>query len=601
VRNAPYEGEWLHHFTSAGRSYDDPYSCDLTCRAFSRLANISDPSFGCSTCETGNVLFKEFTQNLLACQFECLAGYTKRGEDCVLETFHADTQIYWNHSVNVTHVRREAMWNNSGRSAFQLTVSHTAHGNFAVVVGRSEPTCAGRAAVELRRAASSACCFPDLWRVSTTSQLGLPSTAREQCSLSDPPWSEQISDTQLVFEVPDTRIEELANCSQFEDGLACDLYVSIVDTLLFHHFSVRVRLEVRRAAALSVVSTQTYVPLSGIRVEAQLAYVELDGSPVFVVVSDMAPLPGAGETEVLLHSADLRLVQPLPEVNCERYGVLLGGDPPSLGNASAEAWTISAAPVRAITFMRAPVGTTFLRLFYTLRLREREGAIGTKNTMHVGVWRNLSQARAVCELPPPSLSTESGEVLSCSGLGETAVAASTALLSPTETVRGELGGLTSFVARALHPHLRSVTVKSMLAAFVLPAAAAAVAGVEVTSMRLGQLDFSDEFKTACQTTDLCYFRYVHAGGGMHFLASCDAAAQAAARAWLRTALGAVEDDGHVQALCRLAHRQSAREYAFLIALVNTRAYLPRAGIWHDLQNHSAPQSTSRIAALFEFV
>ena len=601
VRNSPYEGEWLHHFTSAGRSYDDPYSCELTCRAFSRLANGTDPSFGCTTCETGNVLFKEFTQNLLACQFECLPGYAKRGEDCVLETFHADTQIYWNHSVNVTHVRREAMRNNSGRSAFQLTVSHTAHGNFAVVVGKSEPTCAGRAAVLLRREASAACCFSGLWRVSSTSQLGLPSTAREQCSRPDPPWSEQISDTQLVFEVPDTRIEEVANCSQFEDGLACDLYVSIVDTLLFHHFSVRVRLEVRRAAALSVVSTQTYVPLSGIRVEAQLAYVEPDGSPVFVVVSDMAPLPGAGATDVLLHSADLRLVQPPPEVKCERYGVLLGGDPPSLGNASAEAWTISAAPVRAITFMRAPAGTTFLRLFYTLRLREREEAIGTKNMMHVGVWRNLSNVRAVCELPPPSLSVESGEVLSCSGLGETAVAASTALLSPTETVRGELGGLTSFVARALHPHVRSVTVKSMLAAFVLPAAAAAVAGVEVTRMQLGELDFSDEFKTACQTTDLCYFRYVHAGGGMHFLASCDAAAQAAARAWLRTALGVVEDDGHVQALCRLAHRQSAREYAFLIALVNTRAYLPRAGIWHDLQNHSAPQSTSRIAALFEFV
>jgi hypothetical protein len=68
-------------------------------------------------------------------------------------------------------------------------------------------------------------------------------------------------------------------------------------------------------------------------VEAQLAYVELDGSPVFVVVSDMAPLPGAGATDVLLHSADLRLVQPPPEVNCERYGALLGsglgGDPPS--------------------------------------------------------------------------------------------------------------------------------------------------------------------------------------------------------------------------------------------------------------------------------
>jgi hypothetical protein len=599
VRNTPYEGEWLHHFTSAGSRYDDPYSCELTCRAFSRLANATDPSFGCTTCETGNVLFKEFTQNLLECQFECLPGYARRGEDCVLDTFHADAQIYWNHSVNVTHVRREAMRDHSGRSAFQLTVSHTAHGTFAVVVGKSEPTCAGRAAVQLRREASAACCFSELWRVSTTSQLGLPSTAREQCSRPGPPWSELLSDTQLVFEVPDTRIEELANCSQFEDGLACDLYVSIVDTLLLHHFSVPVRLELRRAAALSAVGAQTYVPLSGFRVEAQLAYVEPDGSPVFVVVSDMAPLPGAGATDVALHSAGLRLALPPPEVNCERYGTLLAGGA-SL-NVSAEAWTLGAAPVRAVTFLRAPQGTQFLKLFYTLRLREREGAIGTKNQMHVAVWRNLSQVRAVCDLPPPSLSVTGGEVLSCSGLGETAVAAATALHSPAETVRGEVGGLTSFVARALHPHIRSVLVKNMLVAFTLPAADPIVADTNVTSMHLGHLDFTDAFKAACQTTEFCHFRYVHQGGGMHFLPSCDATAQDAARAWLRSALGVLEDDGHVQALCRLAHRQSAREYAFLVALVNTRAYLPRGGQWHDLQNHSAPLSTSRVAALFEFV
>lgn len=603
VRNTPYEGEWLHHFTSAGRSYGDPYSCDLTCRAFSRLANATDPSFGCTTCETGNVLFKQFTQSLLECQFECLPGYAKRGEDCVLETFHADAQIYWNHSVNVTHVRRESLWNHSGRSAFQLTVSHTAHGNFAVVFGRSEPTCAGRAAVELRAPARPACCFAELWRVSTTTQLGLASTAREQCSRADPPWSARISDTQLVFEVPDARIEELANCSRFGDGLACELHVSIVDALLLHHFSVAVRLELRRAAALSAVGTQTYVPLAGFRVEAQLAYVELDGSPVFVVVSDMAPLPGAGATDVALHSAGLRLAQPPPEANCERYGALLAsglGDTPLL-NASAEAWTLGAAPARAVSFLRAPPGTQFLKLFYTLRLREREGAIGTKNMMQVAAWRNLSQVRAVCDLPPPSLSVETGEVLSCSGLGEAKVAAATALSSPEETVRGELGGLASFVARAVHPHVHAVLVKSMLVAFTLPAGTPSVAGVNVTGMHLGDLDFTDEFKAACQTTEFCHFRYVHRGPGMHFLTSCDAAARDTARAWLRSALGVVEDDGHVQALCGLAHRQSAREYAFLIALVNSRAYLPRGRQWHDLQNHSAPLSTSRVAALFEFV
>jgi len=62
--------------------------------------------------------------------------------------------------------------------------------------------------------------------------------------------------------VLDTRIEELANYSQFQDGLACELHVSIVDMLLLHHFSVAVSLELRHSAALSAVDTQTYVQLS---------------------------------------------------------------------------------------------------------------------------------------------------------------------------------------------------------------------------------------------------------------------------------------------------------------------------------------------------
>jgi hypothetical protein len=56
---------------------------------------------------------------------------------------------------------------------------------------------------------------------------------------------------------------------------------------------------------------------------------------------------------------------------------------------------------------------------------------------------------------------------------------------------------------------------------------------------------------------------------------------------------------HVQVLCALA-QAPPRQYVYLLALVNTRAYLPRTAQWHDLQNKSAPQSTSRLFALFNF-
>jgi hypothetical protein len=311
-------------------------------------------SFGCTTCETGNVLFKSFTQNLLECRFECLHGYVLLNGNCVLGPMSADDDTFWNHSINVTHVQR-AEQHNSSTGAFLFTVTHTDHGRFAVVIGKSEPTCSGLSKVSLRAPSRSACCFSELWRVSTTSQLGLAGTTPELCSRQNPQWSELRSNTQLVFEVPDTRIEELANCSQVKDdghdskeeqgGLSCELYVSIVDTKLLLHFFVVVQLRLTRASAMSAVGTQTYVPLDGIRVEVQLAYRETDGTRVFVVNSDMQPLLGAGVTDVQLFATGLTPVQIFPQVDCSR---LISS---KNSNVTFDAWTLGSEGTRATTFL----------------------------------------------------------------------------------------------------------------------------------------------------------------------------------------------------------------------------------------------------------
>lgn len=588
-----YEGQRLHLYTSAGRRYDDLTSCDIACRPFSRLREADNPALGCVSCETGNVLLKVFTQNDAACTFTCLAGYVRTEDDCVLAPLQPSVSNFWNHSLNVTHVRRVAV---GGAAAFRFTVSHTAHGSFAVVAGRAEPSCAGRAPTVLR--GTSACCFAGLWRVSTKNQLGLGSSAAETCSAPDPPPSARVSDSQLEFDVPDSRLPELALCevvlnTSFGE-LACVLQVSIVDAVLLHHTSIVVQLELRRGAALAFLpGAHTYVPLLSFHAEVQLAYMD-NGRPVFVVVSDLAPLPGAGATEVQL-SSGLERVEPPPEVNCERYVL-------NSSAASTAQWTLGSAPARASVFLRAAAGsadTFVLKLHYTLRLLQREGdgATEPRNTMNVAVWRNLTLAHAVCETAPAPLAVRVGEVLSCSGLGASTVATATALHEPTETVHGELGGLTSFVARALLAHVRRVHPASILGAFALPAAAPLLAA-NVTAMLGGRIDFTDSFRAACSASAQCHLRYVY-GHGVHFVSSCDAAAQDGARAWLRSALGVVHDAGHVQALCALA-QAPPRPYAYTLALVNTRAYLPRSAQWHDLQNKSAPQSTSRLFALFEF-
>ena len=101
-----YEGQRLHYYTSAGRRYDDATSCDLGCRAFSRLRDPANPALGCVSCEVGNVLFKVFTQNDSACTFTCLPGYVLAGDDCVLAPLQASPSSFWNHSLNVTAPRR---------------------------------------------------------------------------------------------------------------------------------------------------------------------------------------------------------------------------------------------------------------------------------------------------------------------------------------------------------------------------------------------------------------------------------------------------------------------------------------------------------------
>ena len=66
-----------------------------------------------------------------------------------------------------------------------------------------------------------------------------------------------LSDSQLEFEISDSRIQEIGSCETHMGGLLCVVQVSIVDIVLLHHFSVSITLELHRAAALAITSTQT--------------------------------------------------------------------------------------------------------------------------------------------------------------------------------------------------------------------------------------------------------------------------------------------------------------------------------------------------------
>ena len=588
INDTLYEGQHLHFYTSAGRRYDDASSCDISCHEFSRLRDVHNPALGCISCETGNVFFKVFTQNDLVCSFTCMPGYIRVEDDCVLAALQANEYSYWNHSLQVTHVRRVAV---HGAAAFRITLSHTAHGFFAIVVGKEEPSCDAFKSLMLHSPAQRICCFARHWRVSTKNQLGLGNNGRETCSLPNPPPSQRLSNSQLEFDVEDSRLDELANCTNTHSGaFACALRVSIVDTILMHHESVIIKLELQRGAALAFLpGPHTYIPLLSFSAEVQLAYLDA-GHPVFLVTSNMAQLPTAGLTQVLL-SAGLDVVQPAADVNCGRY----------VRGVSMSTWVLNAKNQRFHTFFRAAVGTTVVRLLYALRLLQRQGANENDagNVMNIAVWRNVSLSHAVCETAPTTLTVRTGEVLSCSGLGEAAVQEAAVLRNVLQTVHGELGGLTSFVARALHAHVHDIVAASMLVAFALPSATHLLQA-DVVAAHSGLLAFTDTFRSACSGNQDCHFQHVH-GNGVLFLNSCAAKEQQAARAWLAYAQGVADDAGHVHALCSLAQQQQHHKtYSFLIVLVNTRAYMPRSIQWHALQNHTAAQSISKVFVAFQF-
>ena len=187
------------------------------------------------------------------------------------------------------------------------------------------------------------------------------------------------------------------------------------------------------------------------------------------------------------------------------------------------------------TFLHDPHDTlVFIKLFYTLLLRERE-ATAVKNTMHIAVWRNLSTANAVCQestqplthwaqssapFPQKPAPGSRGamclcvQVMCCAAVGLQTLLLLHCPLTPYRYSAGQVCCLTSFVAAALHEHVREEHAESMLLAFTLPPA---VLYANTTHMLMGVLDFTDAFSATWKAKPLCHFPYAHTGCCVHFM------------------------------------------------------------------------------------
>ena len=579
-----YVGAHLHVGGSPGRVYNDPYSCKSACLSFSRLRNTEAHYLGCETCETGNVLFKVFSQDPsdVECRFTCLPGFEKsrNSTDCTLGALSASDQNFAHHFVNVSRIDRPATLGDDA-SGFTLTVVHTQHSRFVVVVGAGEPTCTGRES----RVVADDCCYSNLWRVSQTTQMGLPVNASEHCSKAPLLPAARLDDTTLSFALPDRRLQEVASCVEDNGRLDCTLTVSIVDLILFTTYSVPVHVSRVGSTMLAAAGQEhRYVPLSKLRVEVYVAFVT-DAGVVLMVTTD---LQASGHAlNVSVHGIGLVETDEEEDLRaCARH---------SIGTASEESShrVLQIGEAAAFsTFLLSPGGLpASCTLRYTLDL-------GADSVMQVAVWRNLSLQSVLC-VASPELSVNAGTVQISHGLGAAAIYNRVVLPTPESTIYGRLGMLSTLVATATLKHVTQVQLTALLAAHALPSAQHLLKNT--TSLHDGVLDFRPEFRSACRATATCdyqYLQYDPLRRGMFLFSDCSATTQALAKAWIKQVLGVPHDDGHVAAICEAASNGPP----FLAALVNTHAYLNSLHAqWNFFQDWTAPTSKTALFALFKFV
>ena len=570
---------------SPGRVYNDPYSCKSACVPFSRLRNTEAHYLGCETCETGNVLFKVFSQDPshLECRFTCLPGFEKsrNNTDCTLGALSASDQNFAHHFVNVSRIDRPATLGDDA-SGFTLTVVHTKHSRFVVVVGADEPTCTGRES----RVVTDDCCYGSLWRVSQTTQMGLPANANEQCSKAPRLPTARLDDTTLSFALPDRRLQEVGSCVEDNGRLDCTLIVSIVDLILFNTYSVPLHVSRVGSTTLATVGqSHRYVPLSKLRVEVYVAFVT-DAGVVLLVTTDLQ----ASEHALTVSLHGIGLVTTDTQENAELHACARH----SIGAADEETTqrTLQVGENAAFSsFLLSPGGLPeSCMLKYTLDL-------GADSVMQVAVWRNLTLQSVLC-VETQAMSVNAGLVQISHGLGASVIHRRVVLPNPEATVYGRLGMLSTLMATSTLNHITQVQLTAVLAAHALPSAQHLF--LNATVLQDGVLDFRPEFRSACRATAACEYKYLQYDPlhrGMFVFADCSSATQTLARAWISQVFGVPHDDGHVAAICA----DVSSERPFLVALVNTHAYLHALHAqWNFFQDWTASTSQTALFALFKF-
>lgn len=562
-RDTPYFSQRLHEAASTGTRYNDAYSCEIRCLGLSRMLDAHNDSLGCVSCETGNVLLREFSVfydlngRATDCQFTCRTGFEfdAARNDCFAPVLRASAQNAFTHTLNVTNWRRSAL-------GFIITVAHTNHSRFVVVAGRSKPTSCRH----------DECCFRELWRVSDLHQLGL--TTPENCSRAPELSHNKISSASLEFEIPDSRLAEVSRCSFVNLTEECFLVISLIDTVLQRAISTELVLRTSRAVAYAFFNTENrYIPLDSFVVDVMLAQRDFS-SATYLVVTQLQSTRGV--QNVTLRVQGMTFVA----YECPHYAFQNDTAQPDIPSILTSDDRLSSF----VTYWRGPPDISIAQLYYSL-------SASSNDVMDIAAVRNVTHLEPVCTRNLHTNEIQLGVIDAAAGLGQDVIEEMHRIHSPTTpttTTRGALGSLVSFVAISLSPFTTRITVKDVLAAH---ASGRNYELQNATEMRNGVVDFRYSFRLWCRAHPKCVYEYLHLdtrGRSMHIV-NCSEGGRAAARVWLVEVFGIVTDNAHVEALCQ---RVAASKYKALAFMVNTLAYTK--SLWHTEQNVSSRPTESYI-------
>ena len=404
-----HHGVDLWEYTDPGTQFNDPASCPLKC---SPHAYYDSTTGTCHTCQTGNVLLRNYEQpDLLTnprpqlCPFTCVTGTTRNEsarlpdeEDCVIAPMQLSEHERFTHTVGISDVTYT-------ESEVHLRITHTRHSRVVVFVGRArvggQSECTPGYTLE-------ACCAalattpPTAARVSGLGLAGLASdsatcSASAVVTVSDEQYPANNAQGSLLASIAEDALEGVASCAAAGAQRECTLHVTLFDTVHMRGVAHIIKFMFTKGNLDFFTTAQEYLPLDEFDARVQLLSapsISPAGDWVYELrlrMSATEPVDRAGEqvraTFVAPSLTQVTLSQNAPP--CERYARLWDAATPTVSQyipgATTLEWTTywsSPSPLSSVAF--------------ALRLDAYDGTQPLRLLANTGLHRDLTLLRPLC-------------------------------------------------------------------------------------------------------------------------------------------------------------------------------------------------------------